>query len=592
MKNKSQKKKVAKILGLDYLDFSFTLNLTNDEAAELGFDIDQFNSNVDLESISKNPALLDRISLSSNSSLINSLLYVNKTSKSKTFIELASFNSFELKEEEKFFKEIITYVTEHNFIFISESAIFTPCRNVPFNIKINGTTVKAFILGTGSVETQEEKEQAEPAKREVNELLSKLSSDFQQFDYLYIDLNTILQVSETPGAITVEEISSLLELVNSKFSSIRIMINYPNITNSLGQVTYNLLVSIGQILSYTDFFLFEKRESIILLNLIHQMNNPNFKEEKAKLTDPQFEKLFISSFITNRPKSHKQAIFNDEYTKLTIIEFSNSDSKQSTTSFPTDLYPKVNHNNQKLIEEYKKLIALNKDLLKSTFYGTLVSRTVSGYNHYSSLQAAIEITQRILELLKLELPFPLEPEFYIVSTKKANQGVILNKKKEENFKLDCVNINKSKLGIYNPLTDNNLHSFFSSNIIRKHLKNSGFINTKGFILEDPEKKLKSTSPCSDPDKNKKLLIAFKESEAKHKISVRNSLIVKSRQLHDPSIKDLERQVKIAEYSKEYNMLLPSYDLKSSKLKPIKGYTTLMTSKSGESSKVSNILIVN
>lgn len=585
MKNKNQKKKVAKILGLDYLDFSFTLNLTSEEASELSFDIDQFTNNIDLESISKNPAILDKITVSSNSSLVNNLLYVNKTSKSKTFIELASFNSFQLKEEEKFFKEVITYVTEHNFIFISEGNAFTPCCNVPFNIKLNGLTAKTFMLGTGSIESQEKeegKEQVEPPKREINELLTKLSSDFQQFDYILIDLNSIIQVSDTPAAIQIEEIASLLETVNSKFNSIRIIVSYPSITNSLGQVTYSLLASIGQILCYTDFFLFEKRESLVMLNLIHQMNNPNFKEEKAKLSDSQFEKLFTTSFETNRPKSQKQAIFNDEYTRLTIIEFSNSDSKQSTTSFPTDLYPKVNHNNQKLIEEYKKIITLNKDLLKSTFYGTFVSRTVSGYNHYSSLQASIEITQRVLELLKLELPFPIEPEFYIVSTKKANQGVIVNKKKEENFKLDCVNINKSKLSTYNPLTDNNLHSFFSSNIIRKHLKNSGFINTKGFILEDPEKKLKSTSPCSDPEKNKKLLIAVKESEAKQKISVRNSLIVKSRQLHDPSIKDLERQVKIAEYSKEYNMLLPSYDLKSSKLKPIKGYTTLMTSKSGES----------
>ena len=38
---------------------------------------------------------------------------------------------------------------------------------------------------------------------------------------------------------------------------------------------------------------------------------------------------------------------------------------------------------------------------------------------------------------------------------------------------------------YVPLFDNNLHSFFGKNTIKKELKEKGFINTNGFVYFDP-----------------------------------------------------------------------------------------------------------
>lgn len=132
------------------------------------------------------------------------------------------------------------------------------------------------------------------------------------------------------------------------------------------------------------------------------------------------------------------------------------------------------------------------------------------------------------------------------------------------------------------MRDNNLYSFFSSNIIRKHLKDVGFINTKGFLLEDPEKKARSSSKGRnnyDFEREKKLLIAVKENEVKSKDNVRRNLIAKSKQLHDSSIKELEKQSRIKDYTNEYHVLLPSFTNKGTKLKPIKGYSTLVTNKS-------------
>ena len=231
-------------------------------------------------------------------------------------------------------------------------------------------------------------------------------------------------------------------------------------------------------------------------------------------------------------------------------------------------------------DEYKKQIVVNKNFLKSVFYGAFISRIVLNYNINSAISAGSELSKRILDIFKLELAFPSDQEFYVVNTKKSNINELVNKKKEDNFKLDCVNINRSKLGVYNPLKDNNLYSFFSSNVIRKHLKEAGFINTKGFILDDPEKQLncspgKRINYNAESERERKLLIAVKENEKRSNKSIKKHLINKSKVLHDTSIRDLEKQSRIKDYSSDYNLLLPSY-AKNQKLKPIKGYNSLIT----------------
>jgi hypothetical protein len=220
----------------------------------------------------------------------------------------------------------------------------------------------------------------------------------------------------------------------------------------------------------------------------------------------------------------------------------------------------VNHTNQKLIDEYKKQVFVNKELLKSVFIGGFLSRYLQKASIHSSVSTGSEISKRILELLKLELDFPLENDFYLVSVKNLNKNHADIEKKEKNFKLDCTNINQSRLGEYNPLKDNNLYSFFSSHINRKHLKNEGFINTKGFLLEESDKKVYSSKEkdVNEYEREKKLLIAVKENEAKSKEQIRRNLINKSKQLHDQSIRDLEKMSRIKDYTKEYQVMLPSF----------------------------------
>lgn len=680
MKSKS-KRKVSRMVAFGYLDFSFSIDLSDEDLVQL--DLKNLNSldNIkELENLSKNNYFLDRIILSSNSPMINTMLFTNKTSKFKTFIEYTSFNNFFFNPEEVFFKEVITYVTEHNFLFLNELSICPSPNELRFTIKKNGLVVREFLLGvkvdknsgdvkdnknnddTNLKEESKDKKESEVGKdskkddektndaksnskvnteenvkkgdetslkegskkesnknadnnskvnnnnnnavnnnnnqdmnkveeepRKSNEFPGKLKCEYQNFNYVYIDLNEIvLNPSELNKTnVTLEEILILLHYLSYNHLHIKIIVNFPNILKNISLISLDGLNYLTPILALTDVYLFERKESIAFFNLIQQLNDPNYDYGKnMKLNDKQLEKLFFSSIMSKKVKSKKIAFFLDDFCRITVIE--KSGNAIINNCFPVEMYPKINHTNHKLVEEYKKIIISNKDNLKSYFFGGLLSKFLNGQNILSGLYVATEICKRILELFKLNLDFPTDQEFYIVSVKKEFlKNNIYEKQREESFVLDCVNMNKSKLSVYNPLKDNNLYSFFSSNVIRKHLKNVGFINTKGFILDDPSKvtfspQLKDKSSAEfENEKEKKLLIAIKENEQRNKMNIKKNIVSRSKYLHDSSMKELEKLVRINEYNPNNNPQLPSFNTKFMKLKPVKGYKGIAANKSFE-----------
>ena len=102
-KSTTKPKKVSRLVSLGYLDFAFSLDLTDNDIMNFGINLSEIKTETDLEFISKNNALMDKITIYSKSSAMNTLLYINKSSKTKTFIEFTSFNSFFLNENEAFF---------------------------------------------------------------------------------------------------------------------------------------------------------------------------------------------------------------------------------------------------------------------------------------------------------------------------------------------------------------------------------------------------------------------------------------------------------------------------------------------------------
>lgn len=636
-KNNS-KRKVSRLLGLGYLNFEFKLEITESDINNYNIDLPSINEIKDLEFIAKDNAIMDKIVVTSTSNLINTLLYINKSNKIKTFIELTSFNNFFFeKDDERFLKDIVTYVTEHNFIFLNETDISSNVKNINFVICVNGLEKKKFVLckddlmekelniknmdqnknkeiqetnkaKLDNVSNKENDEKSTKRTRSIQDFISKLPCSYNQFEYIYIDIDDILNnlLSFNSNSVTIEEITHLVIYLYSNFPNLKIIIKFPDVLSNINLVNYEFLNNLNILYGKCDVFLFDKKEALAGFNLINQLNNNPAAQEKIKASnESQLEKVFLSTIeeqfllskkrLTNTSNLNcvhsnallstgKIALFLEDMLKAYIVQISkcNNIVMGHTFSFNLDLYPRINHSNQKLVDEYKKQIVVNKNYLKSVFYGSFISRIILNYNINSAISAGCDLSKRILDLFKLELDFPSDPEFYVVNTKKTGLNEIVKKKKEDNFKLDCVNINKSKLDIYNPLKDNNLYSYFSSNVIRKHLKEAGFINTKGFILDDPEKQIncspKKMNNKLDNDREKKLLIAIKENENRNNKHIKKHLIHKSKVLQDTSIRELEKQYRIKEYSPDYNMLLPSY-AKNQKLKPIKGYNTLHTNSS-------------
>ena len=87
------------------------------------------------------------------------------------------------------------------------------------------------------------------------------------------------------------------------------------------------------------------------------------------------------------------------------------------------------------------------------------------------------------------MPIPNDENFYKVKINTKALAKEIEKRsrdeKEGGFVLDCTNKSKSTIKEYVSLYDYHLKNFFSSNIIRKELKDKGFINEEGYIRYDP-----------------------------------------------------------------------------------------------------------
>jgi len=336
--------------------------------------------------------------------------------------------------------------------------------------------------------------------------------DIEDYDFIFIDLDEFLNFHST--GLHIIELADFIKKIAIANKSPKIVINFPNILININIVSLELIDIILSIMSYTDIFLFEKKECLAFFNMLSQMNNEQELAEKNLFEHFQREVPHIKTGV------NKIGLFMDDLTKFTIID-QKSDKVVLKNDYMLNLHPKINHTNQKSIEDYRKIMVLNNSYLKAIFFGGYFAKFIFVEDHYSSFISGIESTKRILELFKNKIDFPSDPEFYLVKLQKGkiekNLEIENLRKKEEHFVLDCINRKTSSIKYYNPLFDDNLNSFFSGDFIRRQLKEKGFINTNGFVLYDSS--YKNISPpkvhkkrLDTPDKEKQLLYAIKNNK--------------------------------------------------------------------------------
>jgi hypothetical protein len=198
---------IKKLCSIGILDININLILSKNKAKNLNFNIDSYNTIEDLKNLfqiedSQNSNYLDFITLSSDNYLINTLLYINRCSTTKTFIEFIMFNQLLYDDNTKFIKKIIEDVLAKNYFFIVESTIMDIPSKIKFIIKIiddkNNDIISCkqfelFVKNEMDIKVEEDND--DNNKNKFQELfLDKINYNFNLSDYFILDLKEIKNI--------------------------------------------------------------------------------------------------------------------------------------------------------------------------------------------------------------------------------------------------------------------------------------------------------------------------------------------------------------------------------------------------------------
>ena len=373
-------------------------------------------------------------------------------------------------------------------------------------------------------EGKKEKSDKLPEFTNQDTILAKMDPKCSSYDIIYINFSDILSLSGNFQLLDLIEL--LVHFKTHSAQSPLIVVNYPEMSDKDEETT----CYINSMFYLTDLYYFDFKEATKTFDGHYKtftIDDPKRDIDKKKTFD-----YFIKGIATaTKPtvEGHKLGLFIDDFNKFSAVEAKGKNA--DTHSYDSRPYPKVNHNNLELVEAYKNIIKENKEFLMSIFLGGFLGgmagtcandrgSAFSGECIYVSFLTGLEIVKRLVEILKNNLPMPTSNDFYQVKISKAKIEEELKKvalsNKEGGFILDCTNAQKSAMKDYVALYDYHLRGFFSSQIIRKDLKDKGFINTNGFIMYDPVYRsvmgasCKNVKPPKDQEElNKKMLCSIK-----------------------------------------------------------------------------------
>jgi hypothetical protein len=550
------------LVSLGSLDLEFSLTLSEEEARTYGVEYDAINCLKDCEGFltaTHERKIMDFIGLTSKNSTISSLLYMNKANSNKTFVEFISLSSFVITPELGFMNEVITTVTDSNFFFINYQNVYPQVPNkMTFAINIEGKDSKVFSIEASPAEEEDVEQTEESTDKPISFLFEAIKQELQGRKYFYVDLNDIIKLAAYN--VTLIQFCYFLNGLTVLNRDINVIISFPNMVEHTDFLSIDAINNISEIFSLTDTFVFERKEALELFELINQFNDiADSKEKKNKV-----EWIFLKDIKRARPAHPKIGVFFKELEKVSIIEQENeSNLILFHKDFEFDCIP--DGVSKVLREDYKKLLAINYSNLRSTFIGGFLSRKVYKKSFKTCFAAGSEIMKRTVELIRFNLPSPVDPKFYLVKIKKEKVGkqervVTELKTKEKQFVLDCVNSTSSKLREYKPLYDDNLKSYFSSFFVRKHLKKLGFINRKGVILEDPDVKklgiVKNKKLLNKYEVERKALLTMIENNEKMKLQIEN-IFNSQYALQNANLHEIEKIARVQNFNEIAQKKLPS-----------------------------------
>lgn len=406
---------------------------------------------------------------------------------------------------------------------------------------------------------------------------------------------------------TLKKSLDLILYLFYNFPKTKKIISLPHLSdNILSTFSSESVFLIRDILSYADVFFLEKELAELLIELL-SIENANKVDKKntdltlVKLLKPVYTKfprlcLMNDNFdilhvIEQQPDTslllaHTQFNFSLFPGKENFHNFHDTQnsigSKQTAqTGFSqTNRSKRLNMtNNEAIMKIYNLTLKNNYFYLESIFFGGFLSRLVHQKSFKTCFIAGNDSVKRVLEVLKLGVDLPNDVNYYLIrvpykkkrsdsqaknnpifgNTKSSLDPITLNK--ESNFILDCANINDCRMRHYNPLYDQSLSTFFSGITVRTHLKKLGFINKKGEILQDPDRKrlsnIKSKKLINAYEQEELKLQSIKENNIKMKLQIKNLFSGTIKNFQEVPLKELEKVTQVRNFKPISKQKLPS-----------------------------------
>lgn len=209
-----------KLSSLGILNLQLNLTLTEKEAWSFEIDINNYNSVESLSTIFRDKSIINLISLSSDSFLLNTLLFINRAFKLKTQIEFITLNKLFFSKKNEFVNNIIKTVTEKNNISLVQYPIIDLPSTINLSIEIidddkNVIQQKNFELFEENYPPQEENDKN-------LDYFSRLKHNFN-CDFLLLNYDDITSFIKKDSS----EITSFISSVLKKFPQIKIISNSP-----------------------------------------------------------------------------------------------------------------------------------------------------------------------------------------------------------------------------------------------------------------------------------------------------------------------------------------------------------------------------
>ena len=524
-----------KLCSLGILDININLILTESQAEKYDFNIDDYNTVSDLKNLFY-PLTTDynteidyfkHIFLSSDNNLINTLLYINRAYKPKTFIEFIMPNKLDFGSNTKFVHNLLIDVCNMNYLFIVENKIIDVNSNIKFNINIideetkeniETKTFDLFEMNDLEIKINNNENDNENLNENNDSVLFNLDYNFDKVDFFLVDLFSYKELLYK-NKYDIEKF--LYKVIgDNKQIKIILIINKNCFT---GYDFTSLIEKYREIIELSDIIFCDRKEINYFLRTYSNLKNCSIDINNGNSSITSKDNSINNNYLPgiNKDLLNKKIPYNlinntNENSNLDLIMF---DSEKHRKNIPRisilfdsyfssiTLYEQIGTHMEidtketfhfKLKQEKVDLFLKSGKIYYYIFIGGFLSRLIHNksfrvcfYAGYLLLEKIFKNTIKKKNIFKIDdynVLVPNEKKGLKDKLIKLNEKILEDQKcKEKGFVLDCTNLNECKIKIYNPLLDTNCASYLLKKNIFEHLKNKGFINKNGIVLKDPDK---------------------------------------------------------------------------------------------------------